>query len=442
MKRMSASVTLGVALFLLTPATAADEISGRWAAVLEASGQEIEYHADLVAAGKKLHGSWVSPRSGKYPIRDGAIDGSKLTFKVDRERDGSQFTLEFSCERKDKGLVGTVSLSGSVVGEVKLKRVGNPVGEWNVTSKSPNGEQTFESTLTIKHTDSGLKGQVKGRLGEVDLESAAFDGAEFVVKFTLEFQGNDVPLSVRAEFKDEDHLVGRWMGTEGDFSGEWTAKRAAKPVDLTGEWDVVSTVGEEEYPSKLHVKKDGDAYKAVSVSDNLGENAYQSMTFKDGAIRGEIVLPIEGQDVTFVVEAKLEKAGRLAGVWVVKGNDEYTGRWVAERREPEKPKANVFGEWDMTALVNGDELDVNLKIGKDGDKVTGKVYRDEFSIDLYDIKISADTVKFSFDYGDGGVRVDLVAKVEGGKLKGEWEAADGNSGEWRANRKEKQTTRL
>ena len=49
---------------------------GYWKATISYQGGEgREYYIDLIQKGDKLSGRFISPRSGEYPVKGGAVDG-------------------------------------------------------------------------------------------------------------------------------------------------------------------------------------------------------------------------------------------------------------------------------------------------------------------------------------------------------------------------------
>ena len=66
-------------LFFATPAFAA-EIDGKWTGSLDTPGGPAEINYTFKADGKTLTGATTTPDGKAVPIKDGKIDGKKLSF--------------------------------------------------------------------------------------------------------------------------------------------------------------------------------------------------------------------------------------------------------------------------------------------------------------------------------------------------------------------------
>ena len=98
----------------------------------------------------------------------------------------------------------------------------NVAGNWEMTFQGRQG--AVNQTMTIEQDGSKIKGTIKGQRGDAPLEGSV--------------KGNDVSFSVKRttprgemvlQYKgtvDGDSMKGTFEAGGGNFSGEWTAKKA------------------------------------------------------------------------------------------------------------------------------------------------------------------------------------------------------------------------
>ncbi|MCS7090551.1 MAG: hypothetical protein RMN51_11360 [Verrucomicrobiota bacterium] len=101
----------------------------------------------------------------------------------------------------------------------------SPVGKWKWTIQ--RGDQTIETTLTIKQEGDKLTGTVTGRNNtETPVQDLKFENGELSFKVTREWNGQTVVISYKGKIEG-DTIKGT---TERDRDGEkttrdWEAKR-------------------------------------------------------------------------------------------------------------------------------------------------------------------------------------------------------------------------
>ena len=327
------------ALVLVSSSLSAESVDGRWKAVLEAQGNERDYFVELSAKNGNVRGSFISPRSGKYPIEKGSFDGKTLKFSVEREYNGSPVLVDIEANLQGDGkLAGDVGAQGNDFATIVLTRMPSPVGSWAVKSESPDGSREYESSLVVSMKDGAYAARVSGQLGELKVDSLKWKGEAIVLAFTLPTDERDVPIAVEAKFKDADALVGEWSaeGNDQTYTGSWKATRVR---NLAGSWEVeASTDDGESDTSQLVFSNTDDGFKG-KYSGRVGDNIDLSAVRLEGSkVHVELKVELEGNEVTFIVDAKFDSADSLVGKWRVKDNDEFSGPWKA-RRKPAKEAA-------------------------------------------------------------------------------------------------------
>lgn len=88
----------GFALMMIlaaAPAYAAD-VDGTWTGMVDGPGGPVEVKYQFQAAGTKLTGTTATPDGMQVMIKDGRIEGAKITFAVDLDFGGNAMTFTYS----------------------------------------------------------------------------------------------------------------------------------------------------------------------------------------------------------------------------------------------------------------------------------------------------------------------------------------------------------
>lgn len=98
-------------LFVSMPASAAT-VDGKWAGTLETPMGTIPVSYEFKADGAALMGTTGTPDGGQVAIKDGKVDGDKISFSVDLDFGGMAFTLSYT------GLVAAdqIKITGDFMG--------------------------------------------------------------------------------------------------------------------------------------------------------------------------------------------------------------------------------------------------------------------------------------------------------------------------------------
>src|SRR5215813_2537798 len=99
-----------MALFALT-ASAAD-VAGSWKGSVDTPNGAMENTFVFKTDGDKLTGTVSMGQFGDAEISSGKVDGDDVTFKVVRDFNGNQFTLEYKGKVKEKEMTLTVTVPG------------------------------------------------------------------------------------------------------------------------------------------------------------------------------------------------------------------------------------------------------------------------------------------------------------------------------------------
>jgi len=214
----------------------------------------------------------------------------------------------------------------------------NVTGTWDATLTSPQG--TFEVQMNLKQDGEKVTGHVKGPNAELPIEGTQ-TGADFKAKYTVNFQGTDLLITLTAV------LDGTGMKGSADYGGfakgDFTAKRsaqpaapAAKPADnatppagnVSGAWafkvESPAGSGTPTFTFKQEGEKLTGQYKGT-----FGE-APLTGTVKDNKIDFDLKVQAQGQEITIKYTGTLEKDGTMKGTADIVGVGSAT--WTAKRQ--------------------------------------------------------------------------------------------------------------
>lgn len=204
-------------------------------------------------------------------------------------------------------------------------------GEWDLTITSPQGSNTTRAVL--KQEGDKLTGVFKGQRGELPLQGAV-NGKEIKVTFTVKFQDNDLPITLKGNV-DGDTMKGTadfggfaegdWSGKRADAAGSAGAAAASsEKIDVTGAWAVeVETSAGSGSPS-FTFKQDGETLTG-QYKGQFGEAPVK------GTVKGnEITFSVEVSQGTVVYKGKIEN-GMMKGT--VSLGDLGSGTWTGKRKQ-------------------------------------------------------------------------------------------------------------
>lgn len=112
-KLIKAALTLAGTFLVTTLAFAAD-VDGTWKGSLSVTGAETQVVWTFKAEGDKLTGGVSQNGSPVLPLKDGKIEGNNISFVLDVDMQGQQFSVNY------KGVVSPteIKLTGDAMGQV------------------------------------------------------------------------------------------------------------------------------------------------------------------------------------------------------------------------------------------------------------------------------------------------------------------------------------
>lgn len=340
---------------------AEESLTGHWKAEFEKADVTRDYFLAIVQKGNELGGSLISTRTRAYPFTTASVEGKRLSIDIERPYKGEEVVFKIRGEIEENGQIrGTLEIGGERIATIRMWRAPDPVGIWNVKSRSLDSDTIYESVLEIRRTPRGYAARFKHEGKELEvLETGWREGRMiFALRFPTD-DGEEVPIVMAAEFEDENTIVGEWGIPETDRRSEWSARRvrpvATKPaveavtkreekdverrqpkprsVSFAGEWHCTAKVG------------DGGTVKFVVTIDGKGEERRGEIdgTTPDGIdFKSKLTdLKVDGPRISFRWEfegdgnvvaiemaGEVGKDGTLKGVWET--NDDE-GSWEGRR---------------------------------------------------------------------------------------------------------------
>jgi hypothetical protein len=213
-----------------------------------------------------------------------------------------------------------------------LAQTAQVAGEWDLTITSPQGSNTTRAVL--KQEGDKITGVFKGQRGELPLQGSV-TGKEIKVTFTVRFQDNDLPITLKGNV-DGDTMKG--TADFGGFAeGEWSGKRAeaaaaggagaaaaSEKIDVTGTWNVEVETSAGSGSPTFTFKQEGETLTG-QYKGQFGEAPVK------GTVKGnEITFSIEVSQGTVIYKGKIEN-GLMKGT--VSLGDLGSGTWTGKRKQ-------------------------------------------------------------------------------------------------------------
>jgi hypothetical protein len=211
-----------VAFFTLAP-HAAESAAGTWKWSFSAqNGEAIDSTMVLKQDGEKLTGN-VANRFGKAEITEGSIKDSQLAFKIKREANGAEFTVQYSGKLEGDKIIGKSEYqrdgqSRERAWEAKREpaKTAAAAGSWNTALILPDGNK-IESTLKLKQEGDKLTGAAIRNDNETQIQDGKITGDEITFKILRDREGRTVTARYKGKITG-DTVKGK---VESDWSGDW-----------------------------------------------------------------------------------------------------------------------------------------------------------------------------------------------------------------------------
>lgn len=359
------------------------KLDGAWVITVDDRGRQRDYFLELRQDGSKVSGTFISPRSGAFAIKEGTFQKDALKLVVPRSLGGAERIFEFTAKLGADGVFkGTLTVDGNEGGVVVIKKDNTKptvVGRWIARAAGKDGDEPLQSVVEITADKEGkLGGRSLSDSGDFPLSAIKFDGKKLSYALVIDFGGEKVTFGVEAEFKGRFLLSGRWFDkADAKFGGTWTANRA--PAGGRG--------GRGQRP--------------------------------EGRGRPEGGRP-EGREGP---EGQRPEGG---------------GRGEGSRRRPRSTAAAFVGKWYADVeMPGGEKQKFVISLELSGNKVAGTIKAgDGAAFKILSGSVEGRRITFKINYVLDGVdtEVELKGELEGrGSIQGTW-GAEGEEGKWAAKR--------
>ncbi len=214
-------------------------------------------------------------------------------------------------------------------------------GDWDVTIVSPQGSNT--SRVTLKQDGDKVSGLFKSPAGELPFEGGTLTGNELKFEFTVNFQGNPLPITLTGKV-DGATITGKadFGGfAEGDWSGKKVdaasaaavaAPAAAAPAassaaktGVSGKWDLTIKTQMGDLPATAEFMDAGGQITgtlmgpqgAINIAGTFDGNVLK-LEFTAPTPNGDIPIKMTGDVSGDSIEGKADFGGMGSGEWSAK----------------------------------------------------------------------------------------------------------------------------
>ena len=384
------------ALAVPAPVSAEElKLDGTWVLTVDARGRQRDYYLELKQDGPKVSGSFISPRSGSFAIKEGTLKEGALKLVVPRNLGDAVRIFEIVAKLGTDGTFkGTLAVDGNDGGAIVIKKDSTRptvVGRWMASAGSKDGEPVRSMIEITADKDGKLSGRSFSDSGEFPLNAVKFDGKKLSYSLVLDFEGEKVTFVVEAELKGRFLMAGKWFDkADANFGGPWTANLGAADGGRSG-------------------------------ARPQGNRRPEGRERPQGGERPEGGRRPEGSG------RRPEGGERPEG-----------GRGEAGGRRPRSAAAAFVGKWYAAVEMPGGEgqkFVFNFQFA--GEKVAGSVKAgDGSSFKILGGSVEGRKITFKIEYNLDGVEVEVELKGElkgRGSIDGSW-SAEGEEGEWKGSR--------
>ncbi len=388
MRFLMSAVFLFSALAVPAPVSAEElRLDGTWVLTVDARGRQRDYYLELKQDGSKVSGSFISPRSGPFAIKEGTLKDGALKLVVPRNLGDAVRIFEILAKLGADGTFkGALTVDGNDGGAIVIKKDSTRptvVGRWMASAGSKDGEPVRSMIEIAADKDGKLSGRSISDSGEFPLKDVKLDGKKLSYSLVLDFGGEKVTFVVEAELKGRFLMAGKWFDkADASFGGAWTANLAAAGGRAGGQ-------------------------------RSQGNRRPEGRERPQGGERPEGGRRPEGRE-------RPESGRGEAGGRRPPSTAAFVGKWYADVEMP-----------------GGEEQKFVFNFQLAGEKVGGSVKAgDGSSFKILGGSVEGRKITFKITYNLDGVdaEVELVGELKGrGSISGSW-TAEGEEGEWKGSR--------
>ena len=230
-KQVFTVLSLAAIVVLAPGAFAASDFVGEWTIENERQGQVFTSKLVITETGGVLSAT-MEGRRGVNDLDDVKVADGKITFTRNINRQGQEFSIQYTASIQDGKMVGTVTTPrGERPFEALRAAAANVsfVGKWDVEFEVQGNSIT--AVLAITESDEGLKGTWTSQRGETVLSNLKSEGGALSFTRKLDMQGQEMTLENKATIVD-----GKLTGTIVSPMGEipFTGKKQEEKAEQGG----------------------------------------------------------------------------------------------------------------------------------------------------------------------------------------------------------------
>ncbi|MEM7386559.1 MAG: hypothetical protein AAF514_16590 [Verrucomicrobiota bacterium] len=216
------------------------DLTGQWDVSAELpDGGDYSAVAHFKKDGKRFEGHSVESDESEVPFKSVKVDGTALTFHLEREIDGNEITIHVKAEEKKENhlagrwFVNNDSGEEMAGGKWEAKKAApskevSVAGDWDL--KLTVGDNERDYVLTLGQEGDQYTGLViSPRSGEHKAKSVTFKDGELEMRAMRDYEGTEIELVYKGKLV-EDQLSGTVVavGYEDQFDYPWKATRKKK----------------------------------------------------------------------------------------------------------------------------------------------------------------------------------------------------------------------
>ena len=212
----------------------------------------------------------------------------------------------------------------------------SPAGTWTWSYDYGNG--AVDSLLTLQLKDRQVAGTYHGEKGDVEVKEGSFDGKQVTFAIDVRHDDQSVTVTFVGEPKEdalEGTLTARVDGEDHEFP--WKAKRATRPEDVDGAWQLtVVTDGGDTYMPKVQIKQDKSKLSGKYISEQVGEQDLKAAALKENVLTFQVVIESGGHTLKVDYEGK-PRGDQIAGTAKydldgTTGTAKFTGKLTPDKK--------------------------------------------------------------------------------------------------------------
>ncbi len=305
-------------------------------------------------------------------------------------------------------LVVAFALPVDVLAQSRSGRGGGLYGDWRIKMKF--GEYEFESILDFSRNQEGYTGQWISGWGVNDLKDVKFEDNKLSFTQVTNYGGQERTSKFTGKI-EKGELSGLLAGEQGET--EIKGKREPRPSRLAGSWEMMTKVGENEYPGTLTITADKEGKLGGTWKSQRGEGKLSDVKYADRKLTFKRVIQRDSGEMVITFEGTLGYTS-LEGV--------FKGDWGEAPTKGTRVGASAIGTWNLDIESERGPRKQRLRVNSDLSALYGSTLVKKINLD-------GDKLSFKYvrTYNDQDNETSFEGKIADSKLTGEVKTSRGTS---------------